>query len=432
MLMMEGNNCLPILAAEINAGHEAHELQLLPKYGAACRAIAEARSLDEVKSIRDQASAMAACAHQAGNKHLEADAAEIRERAERRLGEMIAAQREAGSLNPGTRLIGGGTGAGGFVADPPAHLPTLKELGIDKHLADRARKAADLPPDIYEAALAVRLRQIRTKSRVRSLLSIAHKMQADARRAETQAAAMAAMPALITDRYRLFHDDMATTDKIGPESVDHIITDAPFTREYLSCFEHLARRASEWLKPGGSLVVMCGQFYLPEGITALAKSRLMYRWTFRCEMKGGPCPAIYERHIFPRWKPISWYVKGNCDDLEWTDDVIEGGNHDDRRYHRWGQSEAQFEEIVRRASLPGQIILDPFCGGGTTGVAVLRLGRQFSGIDIDEKSIAVTAERLKQIEHKAHQSASFQPDGSECSRQRRPGSGAFARTTRHD
>jgi hypothetical protein len=63
---------------------------------------------------------------------------------------------------------------------------------------------------------------------------------------------------------------------------------------------------------------------LPEGITALAKSGLMYRWTFRCEMKGGPCPAIYERHIFPRWKPILWYVKGNCDDLEWTDDVIEG------------------------------------------------------------------------------------------------------------
>ena len=49
----------------------------LPKYEAACRAIAEAKSVDEVKSIRDQASAMAACAHQAGNKQLEVDAAEM-------------------------------------------------------------------------------------------------------------------------------------------------------------------------------------------------------------------------------------------------------------------------------------------------------------------------------------------------------------------
>jgi hypothetical protein len=76
MLMMQGNNRLPILAAEINTEHEAHEPELLPKYDAACRAIAEAKSVDEVKSIRDQALDMAACAHQAGNKQLEADAAE--------------------------------------------------------------------------------------------------------------------------------------------------------------------------------------------------------------------------------------------------------------------------------------------------------------------------------------------------------------------
>ena len=180
MLMMEGNNCLPILAAEINAEHEPHELELLPKYDAACRAIAEAKSLDEVKSIRDQASAMAACAHQAGNKHLEADAAEIRERAERRLGEMIAAQREAGSLNPGTRLIGGGTGAGGFVADPPADLPTFKQLGIGKALANKARKASALPRETFEAALTERRRQFLKNTRVEPLLGIAKRIQMEA------------------------------------------------------------------------------------------------------------------------------------------------------------------------------------------------------------------------------------------------------------
>ena len=87
----------------------------LPLYDAACRALAEAKSVDEVKDVRDQASAIQLYARQARDKCLEADAAEIRERAEYRLGEMLAAQREAGLLNPGTRLVGGGDGAGGFV-----------------------------------------------------------------------------------------------------------------------------------------------------------------------------------------------------------------------------------------------------------------------------------------------------------------------------
>ena len=231
MLMMQVNNRLPILAAEINAEHEPHELELLPKYDAACRAIAEAKSLDEVKSIRDQTSAMAACAHQAGNKQLEADAAEIRERAERRLGEMIAAQREAGSLNPGTRLIGGGTGAGGFVADPPADLPTFKQLGIGKALANKARKASALPRETFEAALTERRRQFLKNTRVEPLLGIAKRIQTEAQREARQAAAVAAMPPRITDRYRLIRADMAETDAVEPASADHIITDPSVWQE---------------------------------------------------------------------------------------------------------------------------------------------------------------------------------------------------------
>src|SRR5205823_1275772 len=95
-------------------------------------------------------------------------------------------------------------------------------------------------------------------------------------------AATAAMPPLMTDRYRLICDDMSTTNTIESESVDSIITDAPYRRKYLPCFEHLARRATEWLKPGGSLLVMSGQSYLPEVYAALATSGLIYRWALCC------------------------------------------------------------------------------------------------------------------------------------------------------
>jgi len=55
----------------------------LIRYTAACRAVAECRTVDEAKDLRDKA--MRACAHQAKNRDLEIDAAEIRMRAERKL-----------------------------------------------------------------------------------------------------------------------------------------------------------------------------------------------------------------------------------------------------------------------------------------------------------------------------------------------------------
>lgn len=43
---------------------------------------------------------------------------------------------------------------------------------------------------------------------------------------------------------------------------------------------------------------------------------------------------------------------------------------------------------------PDEIILDPFCGSGTTGVACLRLGRRFIGIEKDAKYAAIARERI--------------------------------------
>ena len=56
--------------------------------------MAEAKSIDEAKDMRDKAEALRIYARQAKNLQLETDAAEIRIRAERRIGEMIAEQRE--------------------------------------------------------------------------------------------------------------------------------------------------------------------------------------------------------------------------------------------------------------------------------------------------------------------------------------------------
>lgn len=59
----------------------------LIKYDAACRALAECKAVDEVKSWADKAAAMQAYGRMVKDKTMEVDAAEIRIRAERRLGD---------------------------------------------------------------------------------------------------------------------------------------------------------------------------------------------------------------------------------------------------------------------------------------------------------------------------------------------------------
>ena len=118
----------------------------LTKYDAACRAIAEAATVDEVKHFHDEAKAIAAYARQAKNRDLEAQCVEIRMRATRRLGELMREQKRKVGLNRGN--------AGGFSNNPPDDRPTLASQGIDKNLANQARTLGDLPEEKFEERVA--------------------------------------------------------------------------------------------------------------------------------------------------------------------------------------------------------------------------------------------------------------------------------------
>lgn len=46
-------------------------------------------------------------------------------------------------------------------------------------------------------------------------------------------------------------------------------------------------------------------------------------------------------------------------------------------------------------SLPDEIVLDPFAGSGTTGVACAQLGRRFVGIEIEESYFNTACQRIE-------------------------------------
>lgn len=86
--------------------------------------------------------------------------------------------------------------------------------------------------------------------------------------------------------------------------------------------------------------------------------------------------------------------------------------------------EALLERIVRASSGPGDLVMDPFCGCGTTIAVAQRLDRYWIGIDITHLAITLVKHRLA---HAFADQASFQVIGEPVSL---PGAKALARQDR--
>jgi len=107
-------------------------MQYMIKYDAACKALAELKTVDEVKTLMDKTAAIQEYHRRAENRTMEIDAAEIRIRAERRLGELL---RDDPTLSHGGSRFRG---------------PTLKNYGIGRGTSARVQKIARIPESEFE------------------------------------------------------------------------------------------------------------------------------------------------------------------------------------------------------------------------------------------------------------------------------------------
>ncbi|HEY0925433.1 site-specific DNA-methyltransferase [Brevundimonas sp.] len=70
---------------------------------------------------------------------------------------------------------------------------------------------------------------------------------------------------------------------------------------------------------------------------------------------------------------------------------------DGKKAHPTQKPEALLHRVLLSATRPGDVILDPFFGTGTTGAAAKRLGRHFIGIERDETYAKVAEKRIKAV-----------------------------------
>lgn len=191
-----------------------------------------------------------------------------------------------------------------------------------------------------------------------------------------------------SDKWHIYQGDIETWQ--APRQYDFLITDPPYPKEFLRLYEVLAIRANEWLKDGGLLIAMCGQSYLDE-IYSMMSKHLKYYWTASYLTPGQPTP-LRQINVNTTWKPLLIYSKGKYTGKIFGDVFKSDGNNKD--FHKWGQSESGMYDLISKICLPGQYILDPFCGAGTTGIAALRHGCLFDGLDLLEENVNISKGRL--------------------------------------
>lgn len=188
------------------------------------------------------------------------------------------------------------------------------------------------------------------------------------------------------------------TAELTAESVDWIITDPPYPKEFLPCWSELAGFAAHALKPGGSLLAMSGQMFIPEVYQRLeSQPELIYHWQMCYEVPTVRA-AIWPRRLRNGWKPILWYKKqGQAEQVPnfQITDIIRGVyKKSDRRWHKWSQVENGVFSLMARFVHKGDLIVDPFVGGGSTAIAALALGCDFIGADIDAEAVETTRRRM--------------------------------------
>ena len=211
--------------------------------------------------------------------------------------------------------------------------------------------------------------------------------------------------------------------ELPDESVGLVLTDIPFNISRENNFKTMKDRTGrngidfgEWdkdfdesslsllipkIKKGGSLFLFHSleQFNILQSVLSELTFKDKIIWE-----KTNPMPRNRERRYISNIEIASWYVKDgdrwtfnrqadNYDGCVYRYPSESGGGF--KRYHPCQKNLNLITEIIRRHSNNGDLILDPFLGGGTTAVAAINTNRNYIGFELDKHYCDIANERVQ-------------------------------------
>ncbi len=115
---------------------------------------------------------------------------------------------------------------------------------------------------------------------------------------------------------------------------------------------------------------------------------------------------VYTKTGAPRYKRYLDEMDGTPVNSVWTDIPPLNSQAQERLGYPTQKPVALLERILSASSNPGDVVLDPFCGCGTTVHAAQKLGRSWIGIDVTHLAVGLIEKRLREafegIEFKTH------------------------------
>jgi site-specific DNA-methyltransferase (adenine-specific) len=204
---------------------------------------------------------------------------------------------------------------------------------------------------------------------------------------------------------------------IGDASVDLIVTDPPYSslerhravgtttrlrswfpvvsNEYIEALMIAAWRV---LRPNSHLYLMCDQataFWLVPRSVDEVGVRTGERWTFWKAIVWDKVRRGTGYHYAASHEFILFFEKGQRQlNSRKHKDVLSvpriGGEYPTEK------PVELLRTLIENSTNPGDVVIDPFCGSGATGVAAVQCGRRFFGCDIEERAVDITRRRLEE------------------------------------
>jgi ParB-like chromosome segregation protein Spo0J len=230
--------------------------------------------------------------------------------------------------------------------------------------------------------------------KVNRVHTILQQRQTQAER-EAQGLTTSGQQSIITGDFR------GVGEQVEDASVSLILTDGPYSADAVPLYGDLARLGARVLCPGGVLLAYSGQAHLPGVLATMSGHGLDWLWVLSVRHEGGGDGVAKGARMRNRWKPLLAFVRPPRR-LWWTafpDELLSGQR--EKSAHAWQQSEQEAAWLIERLTLPGDLVLDPMVGSGTTLAAAKRLGRRWLGIEIDARTAAQARGRLAEIEEGA-------------------------------
>lgn len=204
--------------------------------------------------------------------------------------------------------------------------------------------------------------------------------------------------------------------------------------------------ASEWLrvlKPGASVFIFAGRRLSHRCICALEEAGFIFKDMIAWEKDSAPHRAqriseVYKRrndegnekkwdgwrvgNLRPIFEPILWFQKpyklgttladnvihhevGAFNDLSWNKYTVNSQNiiktkkeKSDHGLHPTQKPLQLMNALIELTTKPGQLVLDPFMGSGSTCVSAKSLGRNYIGFELNKNYFEIAEQRIKKMD----------------------------------